>query len=117
MTNQIVGRHGEDAAANFLQKIGFRILARNLKLKIGEVDLLCQQDQTIVLVEVKSGHSTDSEFSPLLKIDGRKRRKLAQLAYVVAAKYPNQLVRVDVVIVILTEPAQIIHYPSILEFR
>ena len=48
------GDLGEDLAAIWLQKRGFRIISRNYLLKYGELDIVAEKDKTIHFVEVKS---------------------------------------------------------------
>ena len=52
------GRRGEAAAAAFLTRLGFRIVARNLRTRHGEMDLLVRRRRLYVAVEVKArrGH-------------------------------------------------------------
>ncbi|MFM9996310.1 MAG: YraN family protein [Phycisphaerales bacterium] len=50
------GRAGERAAARFLRRAGYRVLARNVRSRLGEADLVCldPDGRTIVIVEVRS---------------------------------------------------------------
>jgi len=48
------GQAGEEAAAIFLEKKGIKILERNFRSRIGEVDIIALDGQTLVFVEVKS---------------------------------------------------------------
>lgn len=50
----VLGRAGEDAAAEFLRRQGGKILARNWRHGRLELDLVCRQGRTIVFVEVKT---------------------------------------------------------------
>jgi len=70
-----VGRLGEDAAAALLAKKGLRILARNLRLGRLELDLVCQDGQTLVFVEVK----TRAEGSLATPAEGLTRQKAERL--------------------------------------
>ncbi|MEW5941133.1 MAG: YraN family protein, partial [Chloroflexota bacterium] len=54
---QRVGRWGEQAAAEYLEKRGYLILARNFRTKHGEIDLIARQDNILVFVEVKARSS------------------------------------------------------------
>jgi putative endonuclease len=50
-----LGRRGEDAAARHLQKHGYRILGRRVRLLRGEIDIIARKrDGTLVFVEVKT---------------------------------------------------------------
>jgi putative endonuclease len=72
-------------------------LERNRRSRLGEIDILMRDGETIVVVEVKTQRSAG--IDPVFKIDARKRRKLWLLAEEVAAQYPGCNVRIDTVTV------------------
>ena len=75
-----LGAKAESIAVAHLKKKGYRILEKNLRTRLGEIDVLARQKDVLVLVEVKSGQG-DSPFGPpQLRVDARKQRKLRQLA-------------------------------------
>lgn len=91
-----LGKTGEDLAVRFLKKKGFKILGRNLRFKFGEIDILAEDKEDIVLVEVKT--KTSEEFgNPAEEVDYFKKRKLNQLCRFLTQKYPEKNIRVDVV--------------------
>ncbi len=96
--HNILGAKGEELAAEFLIAKGYKLLARNLVLKIGEIDLLCQNGEVIVVVEVKT-QARAIFADPIYKINPTKQRKLRSLARVVAARYPDRNIRIDAVTV------------------
>lgn len=49
-----VGDYGEDLAVNFLEKNGFKVIDRNVRLKGGEIDIIAYKDSVIHIVEVKT---------------------------------------------------------------
>jgi len=49
-----LGDRGEDAAAKFLKRLGFHILARSLDSPLGELDIVAVDGRTVVFVEVKN---------------------------------------------------------------
>ena len=53
MNNGTLGAWGEEKAAEFLQKKGYRILARNYRVRTGELDLVAETESFLVFVEVK----------------------------------------------------------------
>lgn len=53
------GKIGEDIAAKFLTRKGYRILERNWRIRSGEIDIVAKDKDTIVFVEVKSRSSTE----------------------------------------------------------
>ncbi|MDQ6931710.1 MAG: YraN family protein [Candidatus Eremiobacteraeota bacterium] len=76
---KLPGREGEDRAVSFLERNGYRIVERNVRVPGGEIDLICTERDTIVFVEMKarSGRRFGSAFSA---VDSKKRAKLRALA-------------------------------------
>src|SRR5262245_61385673 len=74
-----LGRRGEDAAARFLKRLGYKILARGRRLAPGELDLVALDGRMIVFVEVKTRTSADVGH-PAEAVDSTKQRKLTRLA-------------------------------------
>jgi Holliday junction resolvase-like predicted endonuclease len=68
-----VGRLGEDIAARFLVKHGFRVVARNWRSGQLEIDLIVRNDRGIRFVEVKSGEVPRGTFGPEHGTSGRYR--------------------------------------------
>lgn len=97
-----LGASGEDLAAEFLEKLGYKIIQRNLRLKVGEIDILAQDDETIIVVEVKTKRYTHQGL-PEEQVDYFKKRKLCLLARAITQQYPNQAIRIDVIAIDETE--------------
>jgi putative endonuclease len=113
---QELGRRGENLVVEFLVQRGMKLIARNLRLAGGEIDLLLQEGETVVVVEVKT--QTKASFShPIFQIHPRKALTLRRLGAAIANRYPNQNVRLDAATVYWcndqTEPV-ITYYPNIL---
>lgn len=81
-----LGRLGEEQAAAHLERCGFTILARNVRTRHGEIDLIACDDATLVFVEVKtarlhhSGPATRSRREPLCWLGAPQRARLRRLA-------------------------------------
>jgi len=73
-----LGARGEQAAAEFLERLGYEILERNWRSRLGEIDLVARDDDIMVFVEVKLRFDI---YDPLEAVDARKRHKLSQLAF------------------------------------
>lgn len=73
------GREGEDAAVRLLEASGYAVIARNVRLPGGEIDVIARERDTIVFIEVKA-RATRSFGSALSAVDARKRRTLRALA-------------------------------------
>jgi putative endonuclease len=69
------GTRAEDAAANYFEHIGYSILARNLRVGRAEIDLLVQEDDVIVVVEVRT-RGPSSYQRALDSITPSKRRRV-----------------------------------------
>ena len=74
-----LGERGEDAAARFLRKLGYKILARRAAIGRGDIDIVALDGQTLVFVEVKTRTSPDAG-GPEGAVDATKQRKLTKLA-------------------------------------
>jgi putative endonuclease len=76
---RVPARRGEDAAELLYVRRGYRVLARNWRCGIGELDLVLARDDTLVVCEVKtrSGGRFGAGYE---SVDPRKRRKLRVVA-------------------------------------
>ncbi len=81
---QRTGRHAEQLVAARLERQGWRIVARNVRVAAvrGELDLIALDGATLVFVEVKSRRAgtTLGPETPAMAVDARKRAKLRSLA-------------------------------------
>jgi putative endonuclease len=93
-----LGRQGEQLAAEYLLKAGFRILERNFRCADGEIDIVAADRRYLVACEVKT--RSDVRFgTPAEAVTRQKLRRLRHLAAVWASSqgwFYDQL-RVDVV--------------------
>ena len=55
------GALGEDAAVSYLESKGWEVLARNFRVRVGEIDVIARQGDTVAFVEVKSWRSVPRE--------------------------------------------------------
>jgi putative endonuclease len=91
------GRRSERAAAKYLRRQRFRILGRNLDDRMGEIDLLALDGQTLVVVEVRSSETkTFEELAATVNYDKQKRLTNAILRFVQRRKLWDVGVRFDV---------------------
>lgn len=109
------GNKGEDLAAKYLQSSGYKILGRNVRTKVGEIDILAKSNAVIVLVEVKT-KSTKDFGEGYEMVNYFKKTKLLQLAKSLHIKYPESVIRIDIISVdISVSPPQIKHFESAIE--
>ena len=98
MNNVSVWKNGEKLAVKYLKKQGYTILETNAKNKIAEVDIICEKDDEIVFVEVKS-RSNKNYGEAMEAVDIRKQRAYVtfSMAYVVAKLKADKNIRFDVI--------------------
>jgi len=78
MTREL-GDRGEELAVRHLRSQGYRIVERNYRCRLGEIDCVAVQGRTLVFLEVKT-RRTDEFGGPLEAVDARKRRRMTRLA-------------------------------------
>ncbi len=93
-----LGREGEDRAAKFLVKQGYKILERNYSTRSGEIDLIALHNGEVVFVEVKT-RTSDAYGAPELAVTPQKQRRMikAALGYIKYKKLHQVPCRFDVV--------------------
>jgi putative endonuclease len=69
------GRIGEDKAADYLVSKGYRILERNFSSRYGEIDIICEDQDTLVFAEIKNLPSLGTGAVEYL-IDRKKRKRI-----------------------------------------
>lgn len=97
-----LGQAGEDAAVTFLEREGYHILRRNFRNKLGEIDIIAKDHDTVCFIEVKTRKS-DAFGSPFESVTKAKQRKIiyVALSYLKMQGRNEANVRFDVVSVIL----------------
>ena len=85
---QIAGSHSEDRAAAYLTGCGLAIVERNYRIRLGEVDLIARDGDTLVFVEVRM--RSHSHFGGALEsITPRKQRRIAAAANMYLRQFPR----------------------------
>ncbi|QYK61594.1 MULTISPECIES: YraN family protein [Paenibacillus] len=75
------GAMGEEAAALFLENLGYRIIERNWRCRSGEIDLIAKQEHILVFIEVRS-RSSSKYGTPAESVTARKIAQVRQTAAV-----------------------------------
>jgi putative endonuclease len=73
------GTRSERAAARYLRHLGYRVVERNFRCPLGELDLVAVDGRTVVFVEVRSTERADLT-RPAASVDLTKQRRLTKLA-------------------------------------
>jgi putative endonuclease len=101
-----LGKKGEDLAIAQLRVLKYKILERNYKCALGEIDIIAREKDTLVFVEVKT-RTTRDFGGPAAAVNERKQRQLSKVAltYLNQKKITEMPARFDVVAVELIPPA------------
>ena len=79
------GRMAEDLALRYLQKHNMTLLERNFRSRFGEIDLIMQENNTIIFVEVRARKNT-AFLHPAETVDYSKRNKIRKTSQVFMQK-------------------------------
>ncbi|MEW6594843.1 MAG: YraN family protein [Thermodesulfobacteriota bacterium] len=95
-----LGRQGEGLAAAYLARAGYRIVARNYRSRLGELDLVAEEGGVVVFVEVKTRRD-GAAVGPFEAVTASKRRQMARVAldYLTRHGQNERAARFDVVAV------------------
>ncbi|NIQ94410.1 MAG: YraN family protein [Desulfuromonadales bacterium] len=95
-----LGRWGEDAAASYLRAQGVKIIERNLRTPVGEIDIIGRSGRTLLFIEVKTRRGRSCGL-PQEAVGVRKQRQILRAAqwYLAGGKGPDLQPRFDVVAV------------------
>ena len=108
-----LGRRGEDLAVEYLERRGFRVLARNVHLRHAELDVVALERSALVFIEVRA--RSGARFgSAAESVDARKQRRIVAAASELLARggLPRAArIRFDVIAVdTAAEPPELTHF-------
>lgn len=119
---QLIGRIGEDIAADFLHRNGYRIIERNLHVSRNELDIIAEDSEYLVFVEVKTRSCTYSADSELRSaghaVDLKKRTNTLKAAKdYLYTHHTEKQPRIDVIEVYLLERNERARSPRLLKIN
>lgn len=111
MHNRNQGTEGENAAVEYLQNKGYRILERNFRYERGEIDIIAEQGSQVIFVEVKSRRSK-LYGEPEDAITEAKCRQLWKVAqgYLDRHDLDEQCCRFDVIAIVYEKQVPVIRH-------
>lgn len=111
MNNNIKkGMFGENKAVKYLMSKGYRIIDRNYRTKIGEIDIIAIKSKVLIFIEVKTRSSTNYGF-PYEAVNRRKQEKIVKssLIYMKHKGLEDWQTRYDIIEVFLQNKLKINH--------
>ncbi len=80
-----IGDFGENFACRKLRSKGYKILCRNYRQTVGEIDIIAENEECIVFVEVKT-RGENYLFEPVFAVTKEKQRKIIKTAQIYLLK-------------------------------
>jgi putative endonuclease len=99
-----LGERGETVACRFLEVQGYKILEKNYKCKLGEIDVIARRRERLAFVEIKTRTSTQFG-TPQEAVDLQKQEKIFKVAqwYLKEKKILKSPIAFDVVAILWQE--------------
>ncbi|MDQ2700667.1 MAG: YraN family protein [Actinomycetota bacterium] len=113
------GQTAEDICARRLRQKGWQILARNWRIRLGELDLVARTGNVLVVVEVKAIHTGGrvGPAVPALAVGPNKQRRIRKLASAWISTHGRTVsfreVRFDVIGILFERDGTIVTYDHI----
>lgn len=109
-----VGDEGENVAADFLIRKGFKIIERNWRTREGEIDIIAEKDDTLAFVEVKT--LPNCTYDMIQKeINYRKQERILKTSkrfLLNHREYNDKFVRFDVILIDMLGGEPVYHIES-----
>lgn len=106
------GNNAEYLAVERLGELGYEILHRNYRCKIGEIDVIAKHGNELVFIEVRSRHSAEA-LDPIYSINRNKQKKIIRTAQFYLSRFKSlPFCRFDVVLVTLGDLPKIEIIPN-----
>lgn len=99
-----LGAAGEEAALSYLMRQGYRLLEKNYRCRLGEIDLIAEDGESVVFIEVKT-RSNLLFGVPQEAVDHSKQKKIRRIAqhFLLSRGLEEKPVRFDVIAVLYSE--------------
>ena len=105
-----LGIKGEDLAASFLKETGYRILKRNYRIGHSDIDIIAQDESSLVFIEVRT-KSREDRGMPEDTLTANKLRRMKKTAELyIAFNHYGGPARLDAVCIVLDKTGRIKHF-------
>jgi len=104
--SEALGDRGENIAARYLRNLGYKIILRNFRCQLGEIDIVARDGKILVFVEVKTRAYDDP--TPEEQVNSFKQHQITKTAKFYLSRYgvPQPLARFDVVAIVWPNNAE-----------
>lgn len=111
--NRKVGQWGEGIAAEYLERNGYTVLARNVRTPYGEIDIVVQKDGFTSFIEVKT-RTGKSYGPPEISVTQRKQEHMLAAAQHYAQQHELDHWQIDVIAIegIPGKQSEITHFEN-----
>ncbi len=83
MDKKDFGKLGEEIAINYFKNKGYKIIDKNFRTRFGEIDIICEKDNSIIFIEVRTKRDSSlllpEESITKIKIENYKKLALQYL--------------------------------------
>ncbi len=97
MDTAVLGRFGEEQAARYLRRRGYKVLERNYRCRSGEIDLIVSKGEYVVFVEVKLRKNADFASAREFVTRAKQQRVITAASLWLGEHACERPVRFDVV--------------------
>lgn len=114
MHNVILGKVGEEIACKYIIKLKYKILRRNYKNRIGEIDIIAKDVDEYVFIEVKCRENNNYGY-PVESVNNRKMQKIKNTAkiYISNNCIENRRIRFDIIEIYIKEKILVNHIKNV----
>lgn len=108
--NRKKGALGEEMAIKYLKSKGYKVIDRNYKTNIGEIDIITFKNDLLIFIEVKARTNINYGY-PYEAVDWKKQEKIIKTSYIYMKhkNLDNYQIRYDIIEVFLQEKPIINH--------
>lgn len=100
MQHILLGSSGEDYAAKLLSERGYQVIARNFRTKVGEIDIVAREKETLIFVEVKTRASTKYGL-PHEVVNQKRILRITRAGQIFVGKYYPKITKLKIMVVSL----------------
>lgn len=92
-----LGRIGENIIADYITKLGYKVVERNFECNQGEIDIIAKDKEELVFIEVKTRTDISYREASEAVTNTKKRHLINSIKYYIyKQKLENQPIRIDV---------------------